>query len=123
MKATHWLGAAAFVAAVLAAGCSTIEIGGEEDSSASPASTAPSMSVPRATPENEARFMDRTSFVYGIGTNPEKMLEYGYDLCEAYAKYDGPRADVIRNWALENNEPLARASTLGAPATDHLCPE
>lgn len=118
MKATHWMGVAV-VTALLAASCS----GGGDGSVSRSESAAPPTSVPRATPADEERYMALTRFTYGLGTNPEKMLEYGYDLCEAYAKYDGPRADVIRNWAVENDELLARASMLGSPATDYLCPE
>lgn len=73
------------------------------------------------TPE-ETAFEAQTKLAFGIGTNPPKMLEYGYDFCELYATSSKSRADVIRDWAVENNEPLQRASALGAAATDHLCP-
>lgn len=73
--------------------------------------------------DEELQFEEITSLVFGIATNPDKMLEYGYDFCELYAESDGSRADVIRDWAVEENQPLARASQLGAAATDYLCPE
>lgn len=70
----------------------------------------------------EVRFVEATGSAFGIGTNPNKMLEYGYDLCELYEDANQGRGDIIEDWALENNQPTARASLLGDAATDHLCP-
>lgn len=71
----------------------------------------------------EDRYGQATSLAFGIATNPDKMLEYGYDLCEMYAESDASRADVIQDWATEEGQPVGVASTLGAAATDHLCPD
>lgn len=67
--------------------------------------------------------MTHTTTAYGPGTNPERLLEYSFDRCEAYLAHDSHRTDIIRNWALVNDKPLARSSLAGAWATDYLCPK
>jgi hypothetical protein len=68
----------------------------------------------------EGRYEQATALTYGVGTNPDKMLEYGYDLCEMYEQQ--PVAEAIKDWALENGGPVRIASELGAAASDFLCP-
>lgn len=71
----------------------------------------------------EKLYVLATRLAFGVATNQAKMLEYGYDLCERYAKDPSkPRADAIRDWALETNNQLQTASMLGAAATESLCP-
>lgn len=72
--------------------------------------------------EAEMQYGGRTALTLGISTNPAKMLEWGYDLCERYTK-GGTRAQAIRDWSVETNQPMAVASKLGAAATTYLCPE
>ena len=72
---------------------------------------------------SEESFQQFTRLAIGIGTNPPKMLEYGYDLCEKYLTDPGaPRADAIRDFAIENSLPMQTASLLGSNATEYLCP-
>jgi hypothetical protein len=110
--------------------------GGDDEDTSAAGSTAPEKtSNPKyeltfrdwenaeLTPGEEA-FQSATRIAMGIGTNPPKMLEYGYDLCERYEQApDEPRAEAIRDFALENSLPTATASTLGSAATRHLCPD
>lgn len=75
----------------------------------------------RSLSSGEVAYREETSLAFGIGTNAAKMLEYGYDLCERFSTTDS-RADAIRDWATEEGRPLQAASTLGAAASDYLCP-
>lgn len=73
--------------------------------------------------DDEISYQQATRLAFGIGTNPPKMLEYGYDLCEKYETSSKVRADVIRDWSIETDQPISVASQLGAAATLYLCPE
>lgn len=69
---------------------------------------------------DEAGYADATAFTFGIGTNPDKMLEYGYELCEMYETQSV--ADAIKDWSLERGQPISVASALGSAAAEYLCP-
>lgn len=106
------MGRIAFLAVLALAAC-----GVDDDPAATPTSADVTTTTVAA---DEDAYVDATAFTFGIGTNPEKMLEYGYDLCEMFESQ--PVADAIKDWALEEGQPLRVASTLGAAAADYLCP-